>query len=608
MRPRLGHVLVLGALVFVLVAGAMAQDLSAPVDSDARIVRLSYVDGSVQMDRDDLGTSAAYLNSPVTGGARLSTASDGFAEVEFETGGTLRVTPNSNVLFRQLGLRDGNKVTLIEMTDGTGYFNIKKDSDDDFRVVVGGNELRVPKSSRFRIHLQPQSAQIAVMKGELELVGPDGDVKIKKDEQLLLDFQDPGRYFLGRTIDALDYDSWDHDRDDYRAQYANASTSYSGYSSNYSYGVSDLNYYGSYVNVAGYGSMWRPYGYDVGWDPFMDGAWVWYPGWGYMWVSSYPWGWMPYRYGRWVWVAGYGWMWQPGNSWNRWYVCNTVYNPPHYYHPPHRPNTPVVIGHQVGGGVGSGHPPIIVGKFPTGEDRRRFLNPDGGDVQRMRGRQPVTAQAPPVITPGVQPPHVVDELRRLHGDNLGVHGKPVVTTSTGGQANADTSAAAPTGTINTGVTTNTGMGNPQPSPRIMTGSPAQSRGEREVVADPHPTPVQTVHPEPRLQVTPTPQQHVTPPPEHKTPPPPASTPQTNSYQSSGSSYHPSSNSGSSANSYHPSSNTGSSGSSYHPSSSSSGSSSHPSSGSSSGSSHNASGNSSSGSHNSSASSSHDNPK
>ncbi len=44
----------------------------------------------------------------------------------------------------------------------------------------------------------------------------------------------------------------------------------------------------------------------------MNGAWGFYPGYGYMFASAYPWGWMPYRYGNWMFVPSYGWMWQPG--------------------------------------------------------------------------------------------------------------------------------------------------------------------------------------------------------------------------------------------------------------------------------------------------------
>jgi uncharacterized membrane protein YgcG len=58
--------------------------------------------------------------------------------------------------------------------------------------------------------------------------------------------------------------------------------------------------------------MWQPFFTGVGWDPFMDGAWGWYPGYGYAFASAYPWGWTPYMYGNWAYAPGYGWGWQPG--------------------------------------------------------------------------------------------------------------------------------------------------------------------------------------------------------------------------------------------------------------------------------------------------------
>ena len=101
--------------------------------------------------------------------------------------------------------------------------------------------------------------------------------------------------------------------------------------------MSDLNYYGNYTNVPGYGMMWQPYFAGVGWDPFMDGSWMFYPGAGYTWVSSYPWGWMPYRYGAWNFVPGYGWMWAPGGFGGGWATVVPVTNPPIRFKPPAPP-------------------------------------------------------------------------------------------------------------------------------------------------------------------------------------------------------------------------------------------------------------------------------
>ncbi|MGI8773368.1 MAG: DUF6600 domain-containing protein [Acidobacteriaceae bacterium] len=109
------------------------------------------------------------------------------------------------------------------------------------------------------------------------------------------------------------FDSWDHASADYHKRAANLSAFGN---SSYSYGTTDMSYYGSFVNTGGCGSMWRPYFASAGWEPFSNGAWAWYPGAGYSWVSPYPWGWTPYHSGSWAFCQGAGWGWQPGGSWN----------------------------------------------------------------------------------------------------------------------------------------------------------------------------------------------------------------------------------------------------------------------------------------------------
>ena len=71
-------------------------------DSQARIVRLSQVDGDVQIDRNTgQGYEKAFLNLPVTQGTKLRTGQDARAEIEFENGSTLRITPGiSGGVFR----------------------------------------------------------------------------------------------------------------------------------------------------------------------------------------------------------------------------------------------------------------------------------------------------------------------------------------------------------------------------------------------------------------------------------------------------------------------------------------------------------------------------
>ena len=84
--------------------------LPALADSQARIVRLSDVQGSVQMNKNTgMGFENAFLNLPITQGTQLTTHDRGRAEIEFEDGSTLRLTPNTTVEFSTLGLSDSGQ-------------------------------------------------------------------------------------------------------------------------------------------------------------------------------------------------------------------------------------------------------------------------------------------------------------------------------------------------------------------------------------------------------------------------------------------------------------------------------------------------------------------
>ena len=167
------------------------------------------------------------------------------------------------------------------------------------------------------------------------MAGPAGSVRVSKKKMVIFDVNDEDKYTLAKNFQEDPLDAWDKRSVEYHEQYAK------GNSSPYGYGYSDLNYYGSFRNVGGYGMMWQPFFTGVGWDPFMDGAWAFYPGFGYSWASAYPWGWMPYHYGSWGFVPGYGWGWQPGYGYPWWETGGwgwNIGNRPFRYQPPHRPH------------------------------------------------------------------------------------------------------------------------------------------------------------------------------------------------------------------------------------------------------------------------------
>jgi hypothetical protein len=321
-------------------------------DSQARIVRLSSVEGDVQIDHNaSQGYEKAFLNLPITQGAKLRTGADGRAEVEFEDGSTIRLTPKSVVEFRELALRDsGGKLSTVYLQEGTAYLNFTAPKDDQVTLSFGHEKLTLINPAHLRVRMGDTDATLAVFKGEVSVAGPSGTVQVGKKESATFNLADQDHYTVAKNTEEDPYDSWDKQAADYHQRYMASGNSYSSYSP-YAYGTSDLNYYGNFMNVAGYGNMWQPYFTGAGWDPFQNGAWGYTPGFGYGWASSYPWGWTPYHTGSWVFVPAYGWLWQPGGSWSG-LALPRVVNPPTRFIVPQPPATghnTVVVGRPVAG-------------------------------------------------------------------------------------------------------------------------------------------------------------------------------------------------------------------------------------------------------------------
>src|SRR5436305_13305285 len=88
------------ALVFSLAPLSHAHDVDDEDghDSQARIVRISYVEGDVRLDNGH-GYESATMNVPVTEGNWLQTGRDGWAEVQLEDGSLIRLAPDSLIAF-----------------------------------------------------------------------------------------------------------------------------------------------------------------------------------------------------------------------------------------------------------------------------------------------------------------------------------------------------------------------------------------------------------------------------------------------------------------------------------------------------------------------------
>lgn len=299
------------------------------------------------MDRNTgNGFEQATPNMPLVQGVRLRTG-QGLAEVEFEDNSSLRLTPDTEVDFPELKLRQtGAKVSLLDVKRGSVYVSMAASRDNDLRVEFAGHTLTLGPSAHVHLFVGSPETRLTVMQGEARVEGPDGVALANKKQTITFDTTGatPPQIAKGVVHDA--FDEWDKNEVDYQKRYALAN-SFGG--SPYGYGLADLNYYGSFINSGGCGQMWQPYLVGAGWSPYSAGLWAWYPGAGYSWVSMYPWGWTPFHSGEWVNCQGAGWGWRPTGGWNgisnlrQLHVTGNGGGTPVKPPPPPRPRQPTLI-------------------------------------------------------------------------------------------------------------------------------------------------------------------------------------------------------------------------------------------------------------------------
>lgn len=300
-----------GFLLFAAFAGVRAW---AQEYSHVRIVRLSFTEGTVTVQRPDVQEwSEAPTNTPLEEGFKLQTAENSYAEVEFENSSTARLGQLSLLEFTQLALAaSGAKMNRLTLHQGYATFNSLPEGDDFYEVTAGGATLTPHGKTRFRVDFEQGAVMVKVFKGSVEVMSPEGTGTLGKNTvlEILPGEEEPFQISQGITKDA--WDEWVEDREDRVQMVRNTGTS-APYSTNVSgqmFGFMDLLYYGSWVDLPGYGAGWAPSG-GPGWSPFTAGRWSWYPSFGYTWISYEPWGWLPYHYGAWIYDPAIGWCWIP---------------------------------------------------------------------------------------------------------------------------------------------------------------------------------------------------------------------------------------------------------------------------------------------------------
>ena len=324
------------ALVCAVAAGVgvglwMRHEQTASAEAIPNAARIQRVEGEVALNNSEAVNAqndqwiAATENQPFSVGDRIYTRDKSRASLAFTGRNFARLNPNTsldvlalNDQRTQLALRDGSAVFDV------GYLN----SGDLFEVATPYGAVDFQQPGLYNVGIDNGQVLVSVLSGLAQVVGLGGSGQISKGELLTLvgstaadavlsqvNGRDAGylvddyygyqypRYYDGRYRDYNTYLNDPYYFDPYRR-----TVSYQ-YANSYIPGLSDLDYYGDWQNVNGYGNCWAPR-VDAGWSPYQTGYWYNDYPYGPTWVSSEPWGYAPYHYGRWAFV-GDRWYWVP---------------------------------------------------------------------------------------------------------------------------------------------------------------------------------------------------------------------------------------------------------------------------------------------------------
>jgi hypothetical protein len=291
-----------------------SQDASLQ-DPPGRVARLNYMEGSVSFQpggENDWVT--AVLNRPLVTGDNLWADEDSRAELH--VGSTaLRLGPETGITLLEVS----DRAAQIRLAQGSLIVNIRHvDDQDAYEIDTPNVAFTVMQPGDYRIDVDPDGTrtELTVWRGRGEVTGGGSSYTVVASQHATFTGTDHLDYDLGQVPEDNAFDTWAFDRDqnEERSDAAN-------YVSREMTGYEDLDEYGSWSYVAGYGTCWRPTGVVAGWAPYRFGHWIWVGPWGWTWVEDEPWGFAPFHYGRWA-FAGSGWFWVPGPS-----VARPVYAP-----------------------------------------------------------------------------------------------------------------------------------------------------------------------------------------------------------------------------------------------------------------------------------------
>ncbi|MHB8146409.1 MAG: DUF6600 domain-containing protein [Vulcanimicrobiaceae bacterium] len=290
---------------FVVLVLALAGNYGvARADQAPGVARLSSIAGTVTIGTDTSGATQAQVNMPVLPGQYITTAVGSRAEVQLDYADALRADENTQLRFTNLdGIGD-----TAQLAAGTVELRVLERSRDHALIETPSVTVRPTQAGAYLVTVaQDGSTRITVRSGDAQIVTPGGTQELLPGRTMLAsgNANDPVFTYIA-TAPYDGFEQWNDELDRQLAQ-----TGAYQYVNQAVIGANDLDMYGSWNYISGYGECWHP-NEDSNWAPYQDGTWITNNYYGPTWIGYEPWGWAPYHYGRWFYDHQVGWAWDPG--------------------------------------------------------------------------------------------------------------------------------------------------------------------------------------------------------------------------------------------------------------------------------------------------------
>jgi hypothetical protein len=295
-----------------------AQAVAQQADLPARVGRIAYVEGEVNVESDapadpqapanadangavPITVAPALLNWPVAAHQVIVTGANGRTEVRIGPA-TLRIAANSAL---EIDALDDTRIAVMLHHGGAIVHAATQDVARAIEFDTPDGRLTLAGAGIVRIDVpgNAERTSIRVWQGAAQFDTGRERVPVRAGGMLDVDARD-GVLASSARPDA--FDDWSAARD--REERASRTLRY--VSSDVT-GYEELDRYGDWREDTPYGALWTPRTVGSDWAPYRDGRWTWVSPWGWTWIDQAPWGYATTHYGRWVWFGNH-WSWAPG--------------------------------------------------------------------------------------------------------------------------------------------------------------------------------------------------------------------------------------------------------------------------------------------------------